>query len=58
MRDIFWDSLVFGADSWTGRTCLTGGTLEFGVGALASAAFALSSAVTDLLVARQARAIV
>lgn len=31
--------LVFNTDSWAGRASLTGGTLEFGVSALARAAF-------------------
>lgn len=49
---------MFSADSWTCRTNLTGGTLEFEVSALAGATFARPSAVTDLLVARHARAVV
>lgn len=52
------DLLLFSTDSWTGRAGLTGGTLEFGVSALASATFTRSSAVTDLLVAGPTRAVV
>lgn len=43
--------LVFCTHSWTGRADLTGGTLEFGIGALAGAAVTLASAVADLLIA-------
>lgn len=43
--------LVFSTHSWTGRADLTGGTLEFGVGALADAAVTRASAIADLLVA-------
>lgn len=49
---------MFSTDSWTGWAGLTGGTLEFGVSALAGAAFTRSPAVTDLLVAGHARAVV
>lgn len=49
---------MFSAHSWTGRADLTGGTLEFGVGALAAAAVASASAVADLLVAGHAGAVV
>lgn len=43
--------LVFSTDSWTGRADLTGGTLEFGVSALADAAVTRAPAIADLLVA-------
>lgn len=49
---------MFNTDSWAGRTSLTGGTLEFGVSALAHAAFTCSSAVADLLVAGHTCAVV
>lgn len=42
---------MFGTHSWTRRADLTGGTLEFGVGALAAAALTLASAVAELLIA-------
>lgn len=50
--------LVLSADSWTGGAGFTRGTLELGVRALAGAALAYSSAVTDLLVGGQTRAVV
>lgn len=52
------DSLVLGAHSQAGGAHLAGGTLEFGVGALAGAALAGAPAVADLLVAGQTRAVV
>lgn len=49
---------MFGTDSWTGRAGFASGTLEFGVGALTGAALTFPPAVTDLLVASHARAVV
>lgn len=51
-------SLVLSTHSWTGGADLTGGTLEFGVGALADAAVTRASAIADLLVAGHARGVV
>lgn len=44
---------MLSAHSWTGGADLTGGTLEFGVGALAGAAVTVASAVADLLIGGQ-----
>lgn len=49
---------MFSTHSWTGRADLTGGTLEFGVGALAGAAVTCASAVADLLIAGHACGVV
>lgn len=49
---------MFSTHPWAGRASLTGGTLEFGVSALAGATFTCSSAVTDLLVAGHTRVVV
>lgn len=49
---------MFGTHSWTGRADLTGGALEFGVGALAGAAVARASAIADLLIAGHACGVV
>lgn len=49
---------MFSTHSWAGRASLTGGTLEFGVSALAGATFTLSSAITALLVAGHTCAVV
>lgn len=43
--------LVFSTHSWTGRADLTGGTLEFGVSALADATVTCAPAIANLLVA-------
>lgn len=52
------DSLVLSAHSEASGAHLAGGTLELGVGALAGATLAGPPAVTDLLVAGHARAVV
>lgn len=49
---------MLSAHSWTGGTRLTGGTLEFGVRALADATLTIPPAVADLLVAGHAGAVV
>lgn len=43
--------LVFSTHSWTGGADLTGGTLEFGVGALADATVTRAPAIANLLIA-------
>lgn len=45
--------LVFGADSWTGRTDLTGRSLKLGVVTFTGAALTVSTPVTDLLISCQ-----